>query len=88
LETEAKYAVYLDRQARDVERLRRDMNMLIPEDLAYGDHSGFSGEIRQKLTSIRPRSMAEAAEIEGMTPTALLLLSALVQRNKAKVDVP
>ncbi|MCA3626463.1 MAG: tRNA uridine-5-carboxymethylaminomethyl(34) synthesis enzyme MnmG [Methylobacterium sp.] len=87
LETEAKYAVYLDRQARDVERLRRDMNMLIPEDLAYGDHSGFSGEIRQKLTSIRPRSMAEAAEIEGMTPTALLLLSALVQRNKAKVDV-
>lgn len=86
LETEAKYAVYLDRQARDVERLRRDMNMLIPEDLAYGDHSGFSGEIRQKLTSIRPRSIAEAADIEGMTPTALLLLSALVQRNRAKVD--
>lgn len=87
LETEAKYAVYLDRQARDVERLRRDMEMLIPTDLAYGDHSGFSGEIRQKLMSVRPRSIAEAAEIEGMTPTALLLLSALVQRDKAKVDV-
>ncbi|MFN7320241.1 MAG: FAD-dependent oxidoreductase, partial [Methylobacterium sp.] len=88
LEIEAKYMVYLERQARDVERLRRDMDLLIPAEFAYEDHPGFSGEVRQKLASIRPRSMAEAAEIEGMTPTALLLLSALVQRSKDKAHVP
>ena len=87
LEIEAKYMVYLERQARDVERLRRDMDLLIPAEFAYEDHPGFSGEVRQKLASIRPRSMAEAAEIEGMTPTALLLLSALVQRSKDKAHV-
>jgi len=87
LEVEARYAVYLERQQRDIERLQRDMELRIPEDFRYGEHSGFSGELRNKLESIRPRSIAEAAAIEGMTPTALALLSALIQKSKARSDV-
>lgn len=82
LEVEARYAVYLDRQARDIERLERDRALRIPDGFDYALHPGFSGEVRQKLQSIRPRTIAEASQIEGMTPTALILLAALVQREK------
>ncbi len=80
-------AVYLDRQARDIERLQRDMDMRIPEDFHFTSHSGFSAELRQKLNSIRPRSVAEAAAIEGMTPTALVLLAALIQKARPSSHV-
>lgn len=82
LEIEARYAVYLDRQARDIDRLEKDQGLKIPESFDYGRHSGFSGEVRQKLQSIRPRTIGEASQIEGMTPTALILLTALIQRDK------
>lgn len=81
LEIEARYAVYLDRQRRDIERLNRDRDIVIPDDFDFRLHSGFSGEIRTKLHEIRPRSLAEAGAIEGVTPSALVLLSALLQRH-------
>lgn len=81
LEIEARYAVYLDRQQRDIERLNRDRDIVIPDDFDFRLHSGFSGEIRTKLHEIRPRSLAEAGAIEGVTPSALVLLSALLQRH-------
>jgi tRNA uridine 5-carboxymethylaminomethyl modification enzyme len=84
LEIEARYAVYLDRQKRDIERLNRDRDVAIPEDFDFRLHSGFSGEIRTKLHESRPRSLAEAGEIEGVTPSALVLLSALLQRHAEK----
>jgi tRNA uridine 5-carboxymethylaminomethyl modification enzyme len=87
LEIEARYAVYLDRQARDIERLERDLGVEIPSFFSYSASAGFSSELRQKLESIRPRSIAEASQIEGMTPTALVLLAALVQKAWAQADV-
>jgi len=84
LETEAHYTVYLERQQRDINRVWAEERLLIPEGFDYGRHSGFSNEIRAKLESIRPRSMAEAAAIEGMTPTTLVLLLALIQRHSSK----
>ncbi len=87
LAIEARYSVYLERQQRDIDRLQRDMGLTIPDSFDYSMHSGFSGEIRAKLQSIRPRSVAEAAAIEGMTPTALVLLSALIQKSRTASDV-
>jgi tRNA uridine 5-carboxymethylaminomethyl modification enzyme len=84
LETEARYSVYLDRQRRDIERLDRDRDVLIPDDFDFRMHSGLSGEMRAKLHEIRPRSLAEAGVIEGVTPSALVLLSALLQRHSEK----
>lgn len=76
LETEAKYSVYLDRQRADVEQIRHEESRLIPSDFDFAHISGLSNELKQKLTSRRPRSVADAQRMEGMTPAALALLVA------------
>jgi tRNA uridine 5-carboxymethylaminomethyl modification enzyme len=88
LEVEAKYAVYLDRQGREIERLERDRSLTIPTNFDYHSHAGFSAEIKSKLDAARPRNLAEAAQIEGITPSALVLLGALVRRQAStRADV-
>lgn len=84
LEIEARYSVYLDRQQRDIERLERDRNILIPDDFDFQAHTGLSGEVRSKLDESRPRTLAEAGMIEGVTPAALVLLAALLHRHVEK----
>jgi len=76
LETEARYSVYLDRQNIDISLLRREERRLIPSDLDYSGFSGLSNELRQKLSFSKPRSIAEANRIDGMTPAALALILA------------
>jgi tRNA uridine 5-carboxymethylaminomethyl modification enzyme len=83
LETEGKYSVYLERQAEDLHRMARDRELRIPDDLDFQRVSGLSNELRQKLISIRPRSIHEAGQIEGMTPAALILLTAIVRKAAA-----
>jgi len=80
IEIDASYAVYLDRQARDIEAARRDEILVIPESLDYRDLPGLSAEIRGRLELIRPRSLAQAQRIEGMTPAAMTLLASKVRR--------
>jgi tRNA uridine 5-carboxymethylaminomethyl modification enzyme len=80
IEIDAKYAVYLDRQAADISAFRRDEAMAIPATLDYAALSGLSNEIRARLAMIRPETMGQASRIEGMTPTALTLLAAHVRR--------
>jgi tRNA uridine 5-carboxymethylaminomethyl modification enzyme len=82
LEIDAKYAVYLERQAADVAAYRRDESFELPDDLDYRQIPGLSAELTQKLTSIRPRTIAQASRIDGMTPVALTLLAAHVRRRK------
>jgi len=81
LEIDAKYAVYLDRQAADVAAYRRDETLDLPPALDYEDLPGLSMEIRQKLASIRPRTLGQAGRIDGVTPAALTLLAAHVRRK-------
>ena len=61
LEADAKYSVYLDRQAEDVARYRRDDSTALPADLDYARLSGLSNEIKQKFIAIRPRVWARPA---------------------------
>ena len=75
LETDAKYAVYLERQAADVERFRRDEAAELPELLDYEGIPGLSNELRQKLGQVRPRTLGQANRIDGMTPAALALVA-------------
>lgn len=82
LEIDAKYAVYLERQAADVAAYRRDEGFELPGDLDYRQLPGLSAELAQKLTSIRPRTIAQASRIDGMTPVALTLLAAHIRRRK------
>ena len=80
IEIDAKYAVYLDRQAADILAFRRDEGMVIPGDLDFGGLPGLSNEIRARLAKVRPGTLGQAGRIEGMTPTALTLLAAHVRR--------
>jgi tRNA uridine 5-carboxymethylaminomethyl modification enzyme len=82
LEIEAKYAVYLHRQAADVAAFRRDESLLLPEDLDYAQVTGLSNEVRQKLAQVRPRTIGQASRLDGITPAALTLLAAYVRRNR------
>jgi len=86
LEIDAKYAVYLNRQAADVESYRRDESVVLSDDIDYGTLPGLSNEVRHKLQAHRPRTIGHAGRIDGITPAALTLLAAHVRRqgHKAK----
>jgi len=84
LEIDAKYHVYLSRQAADVESYRRDEGLVLGEDLDYATLPGLSNEVRQKLQLHRPRSIGQASRIDGITPAALTLLVAYLRRARGK----
>ncbi len=80
LATDARYAVYLERQEADVQALRKDESILIPQDFDYGTIAGLSNEIRQKFETQRPISLAQASRIDGVTPAALMLVLAHIKK--------
>ncbi|PZO78645.1 MAG: tRNA uridine-5-carboxymethylaminomethyl(34) synthesis enzyme MnmG [Mesorhizobium amorphae] len=84
LETEASYAVYLDRQSADIARLKREETRSIPDTVDFENLPGLSNELKQKLQHRRPKSLADAQKLEGMTPAAMsLILSELRRRALA-----
>lgn len=76
VETDAKYAVYLERQERDIAAFKRDEDLALPETIAFKTISGLSAELAGKLEAVRPRTLGQAGRVEGMTPAALTLLIA------------
>lgn len=74
VEISAKYSGYIDRQAEDIDRLRRLENTEIPSDFQFDQVKGLSNEVIQKLSEINPTSIAQAARIQGVTPAAVSLL--------------
>ena len=83
LEVDARYAVYVRRQADDIAQLKRREATVIPVHLDFGSIPGLSTEVRQKLERHRPGTLAQAAKIDGMTPAALLILSARLAADAA-----
>ena len=83
VEIDAAYSGYLDRQAADAEAFRRDESLRLPPTLDYAAVGGLSNEIREKLSSVRPLTLGQAARIEGMTPGALTALLAHARRHAA-----
>lgn len=82
LEIEALYSGYIERQAGDVEALRRDEALQIPDGIDYAAIGGLSNEVRQKLETIRPATLGQASRIEGVTPGALTALLGHVKRRR------
>ena len=74
VEIQIKYAGYIDRQAEEIERLRRHENMTLPSDFDFTAIEGLSNEVKQKLSSVRPQTLAQASRIPGVTPAAVSLL--------------
>ncbi|MBZ9717385.1 tRNA uridine-5-carboxymethylaminomethyl(34) synthesis enzyme MnmG [Mesorhizobium sp. AD1-1] len=83
LETEAKYSVYLDRQKTDVAQIRHEESRLIPETVDFAGVPGLSNELKQKMQARRPRSIADAQRMEGMTPAALAIIVAHVRHAES-----
>jgi tRNA uridine 5-carboxymethylaminomethyl modification enzyme len=83
LETDARYAVYLDRQGRDIAAFLREEAIRLPDSIDYAAFSGLSNELQGKLSTVRPRTLGQASRIEGMTPAALTLLLAQAKRAAA-----
>ncbi|MGO4408242.1 tRNA uridine-5-carboxymethylaminomethyl(34) synthesis enzyme MnmG [Bosea sp. RAF48] len=80
---DAVYAVYLDRQAAEIQAYRRDQSLKVPADLDLDTISGLSNELKAKLAAQRPSDLAQAGKIEGMTPAALALLAAHARKGRA-----
>ena len=80
VETEFKYAGYLQRQQAAVERSRRQEGRIIPVEFEYEGIPGLSREIVQRLTEVRPRTLGQALRVPGVTPAAVAVLAAYMAR--------
>jgi tRNA uridine 5-carboxymethylaminomethyl modification enzyme len=86
VETELRYAGYIERQERVAARMENMDRVLIPESFDYVGVKGMLAESRQKLTRFRPRSLGQALRISGVTPADVELLSvAIRQRRGGKI---
>ena len=74
VEIQIKYAGYIDRQAKEVERHDHYENLKLPAELDYMEVRGLSIEVRQKLNKHRPETLGQASRISGVTPAAISLL--------------
>ena len=83
---QAKYAGYIDRQQDDIERLKRYEHTTLPQDLDFHAVDGLSNEVKQKLTTARPDTLARAGRIPGVTPAAISLLLIYLKRRGALRD--
>jgi tRNA uridine 5-carboxymethylaminomethyl modification enzyme len=84
VEVQARYAGYIERQHREIEKHAKQESLQLPDDLDYASVDGLSNEARQRLEGARPATLGQASRLEGMTPSAVsLLLIHLKKRQQA-----
>ncbi len=91
VETEIKYAGYLDQQTKSIERLKRSEQRIIPDWFDYGKVGGLSREMNEKLTRVRPHTLGQASRIPGVTPAAVSLINVFIEiqsRQQQQVHSP
>jgi tRNA uridine 5-carboxymethylaminomethyl modification enzyme len=84
VETEIKFAGYLDQQKRSIAKLKAAEEVLIPEWMDYGAISGLSREMREKLERVRPATIGQASRMPGVTPAALSLVHVSIRLQGAR----
>jgi tRNA uridine 5-carboxymethylaminomethyl modification enzyme len=84
VEIQLKYAGYIDRQAKEVERHEHYENLKLPEQFNYLEIGALSVEVRQKLDRQRPETLGQASRISGVTPAAISLLLVHLKKRGAK----
>lgn len=82
IEIQHKYAGYVDRQIQEIEKNREHQEMHLPIEFDYGQMTGLSTEVAQKLNQYRPETLGQASRIPGVTPAAISLLRIYLKRNK------
>ena len=81
VEIQIKYAGYIDRQAKEVERHEHNESLRLPEGLDYLAVSALSMEVRQKLNKHKPETLGQASRIAGVTPAAISLLLVYLKKG-------
>ena len=85
--TNKKYSGYIERQKKEIKKVKKNENALIPEKINFNDIEGLSNESKQKLSVVKPRTLAHAQRIPGLTPAAIsLLLVHIKKREDTKYD--
>lgn len=77
---DSRYRPYVERQNQEIARIRKDHDVRLPADLSFTDIAGLSTEMIERLSAAKPKSLAEAGRIRGVTPAALSAI--LVARSK------
>jgi tRNA uridine 5-carboxymethylaminomethyl modification enzyme len=85
---EIKYAGYFERERVQAERMRRMGDFSLDADLEYDDMRSLSSEARQKLSNLRPRSLAQASRIPGVSPSDLQNLVIEIERRRRVAATP
>ncbi|TCK70749.1 tRNA uridine-5-carboxymethylaminomethyl(34) synthesis enzyme MnmG [Acidipila rosea] len=89
VETEIKYAGYLDQQRKAIEKLKKAEGRAIPEWFDYKAVSGLSREMQEKLAHIRPHTIGQASRIPGVTPAALTLVNVYIEiQGRRQAETP
>jgi len=86
IETEIKYAGYLDQQQRAIDRLKKSEQRRIPEWFDYKNVSGLSREMQEKLGKVAPQTLAQASRIPGVTPAAVSLINVYIEIQARRRD--
>ena len=84
LEVQAKYAGYIERQAREIAQHEKQDSLRLPEDIDYASVDGLSNEARQRLETSRPVTLGQASRLEGMTPSAVSLILVHLKKRQLK----
>jgi tRNA uridine 5-carboxymethylaminomethyl modification enzyme len=86
VETDFKYEGYAARQSEQNRQLERRQDQLIPDGLDYSKINGLRSETRQKLATLRPTSVGQAARISGITPADVAIISIWLSKNVLQYD--
>jgi tRNA uridine 5-carboxymethylaminomethyl modification enzyme len=87
VEVELKYSGYVVRQEQNVERMRRQESLEIPDAIDYRTLGGLANEAKDKLSRLRPRTLGAAARIAGVRPPDVTLLAIHIERSKRAAEV-
>ena len=80
VEIDAKYAGYLKREYEDIAVFKRDENLQIRDDIDYSKIGGLSTEMIQRFTTVKPKTIGEAARIKGVTPAAVTAILGYIKK--------
>jgi tRNA uridine 5-carboxymethylaminomethyl modification enzyme len=86
LEVDFKFSGYLERQQEEIQLLKRDEGVIIPEDFPYDSITSLRTEAREKFKKYRPTSLGHALRIPGIPASAIALLAIHLKRFRSTVS--
>lgn len=80
--TEVRYAGYIEKQKREVEKNKKQNSKKIPKTFSFQNISGLSNEVKEKLEKTKPDTIGSASRIEGVTPAAINIILVTMKRQE------